>query len=160
MKTVNLAEAKVHLSELVAAAAAGKPVCILRRGKPMAQLVAASGVRQRIDATRLRAVTLTMPLQSEPAGEFVRHMRDDERLLMLYLDTSLLVAALTSETRTSFVQQWLEDQDPEELAVSDWVVAEFSSALSIKLRTGQIGPAHRADALAMFTTSAATASIW
>jgi len=79
MRTVNLAEAKAHLSELVAAAAAGEPVCILRRGKPVARLVAAQGERRRIDATRLRAVTVTMPLQPEPAGEFVRRMRDDER---------------------------------------------------------------------------------
>ena len=71
---------------------------------------------------------------------------------MLYLDTSLLVAALTNEMRTPAVQKWLEDQEPEELAASDWVVVEFSSALSIKLRSGQIGPAHRADALAMFTS--------
>jgi uncharacterized protein len=70
---------------------------------------------------------------------------------MLYLDTSLLVAALTNETRTTAVQQWLEEQDPEELAASDWVAAEFSSALAMKLRAGQIGPDGRADALAMFT---------
>jgi hypothetical protein len=31
------------------------------------------------------------------------------------------------------------------------VATEFSSALSIKLRTGQIEAGHRADALAMFT---------
>ena len=30
-------------------------------------------------------------------------------------------------------------------------MTEFSSALSIKLRTGQIGPGHRAEVLAMFT---------
>jgi prevent-host-death family protein len=79
MKTVNLAEAKARLSELVAAAAAGEPVCILRRGKPVAQLVEFRGTRQRIDAERLRAITVKMPLQPEPAGEFVRRMRDDER---------------------------------------------------------------------------------
>jgi antitoxin (DNA-binding transcriptional repressor) of toxin-antitoxin stability system len=33
MKQANLAEAKAHLSELVARAAAGEPVCIMRRGK-------------------------------------------------------------------------------------------------------------------------------
>jgi predicted nucleic acid-binding protein len=70
---------------------------------------------------------------------------------MLYLDTSLLVAALTNEAETERMQHWLGRQAEDELAISDWVTTEFSSALSIKLRTGQIGAAHRADALAMFT---------
>jgi uncharacterized protein len=70
---------------------------------------------------------------------------------MLYLDTSLLVAALTNETETQRMQSWLGQQDADELAISDWVATEFSSALSIKLRTGQIRAAHRADALALFT---------
>ena len=70
---------------------------------------------------------------------------------MLYLDTSLLVAALTNETETQRMQSWLGQQDADELAISDWVATEFSSALSIKLGTGQIGAAHRADGLALFT---------
>ena len=70
---------------------------------------------------------------------------------MLYLDTSLLVAALTNEAETERMQRWLGRQPEDELAVSDWVTTEFSSALSIKLRTGQIGAAHRADVLAIFT---------
>src|SRR6516162_7959877 len=69
---------------------------------------------------------------------------------MLYLDTSLLVAALTNETETERIQGWLGQQAEGDLAISDWVVTEFSSALSIKLRAGHIEPAHRADALAMF----------
>lgn len=69
---------------------------------------------------------------------------------MIYLDTSLLVAALTNEAETGRMQDWLGDQSPARLAVSDWVAAEFSSALSIKLRTGQIEVRHRAEALAMF----------
>ena len=71
--------------------------------------------------------------------------------MSLYLDTSLLVAALTRETETGRMQAWLGDQAPDDLAISDWVATEFSSALSIKLRSGQIGAAHRADALAAFT---------
>lgn len=71
---------------------------------------------------------------------------------MYYLDTSLLVAALTPEARTGGIQQWLADQSPDELHISDWVITEFSSALSIKLRAEHLTEAHRAEALAGFTS--------
>ncbi|GAN88644.1 type II toxin-antitoxin system VapC family toxin [Komagataeibacter intermedius] len=71
--------------------------------------------------------------------------------MSLYLDTSVLVAALTNEEETTRMQDWLGVQAPEDLSISDWVVTEFSSALSIKLRMGQITVTDRANSLAMFT---------
>ena len=79
METVNLADAKARLSELVERAASGETVQITRRGKPVAQITSIKTPRKPIDFAALRALTDSMPMQKESAGEFVRKMRDSER---------------------------------------------------------------------------------
>lgn len=79
MKSVNLADAKAHLSELVERAAAGEAVGITRRGKPVAQIVPADTPRKPISLGALHAVTAAMPKQVEPAREAIRKMRDEAR---------------------------------------------------------------------------------
>lgn len=72
---------------------------------------------------------------------------------MLYLDTSLLVSTFTRESRTLQAQRWLQSQDLSEVSISDWVITEFSSALSLKVRTGVITPAQRGVIMAQFKQS-------
>ncbi|MDW5314622.1 type II toxin-antitoxin system prevent-host-death family antitoxin [Rhizobium sp. PL01] len=79
MNTVNLADAKTHLSELVSQAEAGETVQILRRGKPVAQLTAISSPRKSIDLDWLNSVTEGAPYQEVSAGDFIRAMRDSDR---------------------------------------------------------------------------------
>jgi prevent-host-death family protein len=79
MTTVSLAEAKAHLGELVARAAAGEQVCIIRRGKPVAQLTAIPATCKPVDAVMLRALTGRMPAQTENGGDFMRAVRVGER---------------------------------------------------------------------------------
>ena len=79
MGTVSIADAKARLSELVERSAGGETVQITDRGKPVAQIVAAKAPRKRIEIAAMRAMVEKMPIQPEPAGEFIRRMRDEAR---------------------------------------------------------------------------------
>lgn len=71
---------------------------------------------------------------------------------MNYVDTSVLVAALTTETHTRRAERWLTQAGSGELAVSEWVIAEFSAALSIKARMRGIDANARSAALGALRT--------
>jgi prevent-host-death family protein len=79
MTSVNLADAKAHLSEWVARAEAGETVIITRRGKPAARLAPAERTLEPVDIDKLKALTDSMPMQPLSAGDFVREMRDADR---------------------------------------------------------------------------------
>lgn len=69
---------------------------------------------------------------------------------MIYIDTSVIVAAMTREGTTMRVQRWIESQPEGELVISPWVVTEVSSALSLKVRTGALTIENRADVMAIW----------
>ncbi|NGN40070.1 type II toxin-antitoxin system prevent-host-death family antitoxin [Mesorhizobium sp. CGMCC 1.15528] len=79
MSTVNLADAKAHLSELIGRVAEGDTVRITRRGKPIAQLSSVKKTLQPIDLGALKRITDPMPAQKQSAGDFMREMRDGDR---------------------------------------------------------------------------------
>ena len=79
MDSINLADAKAHLSELVDRVEAGDTIDIARRGKPVARLVSVSQARKPVDVSLLRALTVSMPAAAENADELVRSMRDGDR---------------------------------------------------------------------------------
>ena len=79
MDTINLADAKAHLSELVDRVEAGDTIDITRRGKPVARLIAVAKARKAIDLTMLRALTADLPPQAQEAADLVRSMRDGDR---------------------------------------------------------------------------------
>jgi hypothetical protein len=70
--------------------------------------------------------------------------------LSFYLDTSFVVAAITHEPLTPVVRAWFDQNGADDLTISEWVRTEVSSALSIKLRTGQLDEHHRTQALMEF----------
>lgn len=60
---------------------------------------------------------------------------------MIYVDTSVIVPLLTTEPKTEAVTAWFSKLH-DTLTCSDWLLTEFSSAISIKLRTGSINEAN------------------
>ena len=79
MKSVNIAEAKAQLSELIALAEAGETICIMRRGHPVVQLSAVPAELEPLDLAALKSFTDTLPPQPESSVSLVRRMRDEAR---------------------------------------------------------------------------------
>ena len=68
---------------------------------------------------------------------------------MIYLDTSVVVALLTREERSTQALEWLE-QCRETLISSDWLITETHSALGIKQRHHGLSPQARQAAAEQF----------
>lgn len=78
-RSVSVADAKAHLSELLNAVEAGETVEITRRGKAVASLSPLHRAREPIDFDWLRSISKGTTYQDVSGGEFMRRMRDDER---------------------------------------------------------------------------------
>lgn len=67
----------------------------------------------------------------------------------LYLDTSVVVAAITREAYTGRAHEVLASRAAD-LVIRDWTVTEVSAALSLKQRLGGLPETDRHTALALF----------
>ena len=67
--------------------------------------------------------------------------------MRVYLDTSLLVAALIREPGTDTAKRFLQTAEGQDWLLSAWTEVELSSALSIKCRSGVITAVESAQAL-------------
>ena len=75
MVQVTVAEAKTQLSSLLDAVEAGQAVVITRRGKPIAELVPRSSVRDLLP--QLEALRASLPEQLTSGVETLRALRDE-----------------------------------------------------------------------------------
>jgi len=67
---------------------------------------------------------------------------------LFYFDTSALVPAFIGEAATERVLALMAERGGEGIAISPWTLTEFSSALALKHRIGEIDDALLAAALA------------
>ena len=77
MDTVNLAQAKARLSELLDKVEAGQEVVITRRGKAVAHLSPAIGPKKPLPLEELAGFRASMPPLRRPAAELLREARDE-----------------------------------------------------------------------------------
>jgi predicted nucleic acid-binding protein len=72
--------------------------------------------------------------------------------LRFYLDTSVIVAALTREDASPRVRAWLGDRATADIYISEWVKTEVSAALSIKVRSRDLDTLAQKAALSHFSS--------
>ncbi|MFN3075997.1 MAG: type II toxin-antitoxin system Phd/YefM family antitoxin [Alphaproteobacteria bacterium] len=77
MLTVNLAQAKAHLSELLDKVEAGEEVLITRHGRAIAHIRPALRPKHPLRLDDLAAFRATMPLLRRSSAELLREARDE-----------------------------------------------------------------------------------
>ncbi len=77
MRSVSVAEAKAHLSEIIQAVEAGEDIRITRHGTPVARVVSEySRLDRPVDMARLRRWRAETPPSSMSAVDLIRAERD------------------------------------------------------------------------------------
>jgi len=75
--TVNLAQAKARLSELVDKVEAGEEVVITRHGRPVAHMRSVVSPREPLPLEELAKFRATLPMMPESSADLLRKLRDE-----------------------------------------------------------------------------------
>jgi len=75
-RSVSVAEAKAHLSELLKAVEEGETIAITRRGRPVASLAPVRSKPQPVDIAWMDRATARIEYSEVSAVDVVREMRD------------------------------------------------------------------------------------
>ena len=78
MRTVSLAEAKAHLSELITSVEAGAEIVITRHGRAVARVSSPEKKMLPLPLKRLASLRKAVPAWAEPSAGIVRQLRDAE----------------------------------------------------------------------------------
>ena len=78
MRTVSMAEAKAHLSELLSTVEAGEEILITRHGRAVARVSPPEKRKQPLPLKRLAALRKAVPAWTEPSANLVGQLRDAE----------------------------------------------------------------------------------
>jgi antitoxin (DNA-binding transcriptional repressor) of toxin-antitoxin stability system len=79
MRSVSVAEAKAHLSELLDAVEQGEELEITRRGRPIAKVTRLPPPLKPLDIEAIRRHLESLPCQVEDSATAIRRMRDEDR---------------------------------------------------------------------------------
>ena len=74
---------------------------------------------------------------------------------MLYFDTSFLLPYFTTEASSTAVEAFFGRHDVDSFAISQWTATEFHSAISFKVRSGQLAAGMQDAILERFATARA-----
>lgn len=78
MRTVSLAEAKTHLSELLNSVETGEEIVITRHCRAVARVSSVEKPKQSIHLKRLAGLRETVPAWTEPSANRLGQLRDAE----------------------------------------------------------------------------------
>lgn len=77
MRSVSLAEAKAHLSELLGDVAGGEELLITRHGQPVARITPVEQPKKPLPLKELAALRKRLPAWREPSRDVLRELRED-----------------------------------------------------------------------------------